>query len=140
MAGNQRTKRPMNARQTHLKVAKHRKMLTRFRGRRAKTKEIISRVYSERREAKAISPMVAFKPYATEQLPSRESTAIYSMEYDPKSKLLWITFWGYKQRHKGSTYIFYGVPEQVWTAINEASSKGRYFYYFIRTKYKYTKL
>lgn len=122
------------------RVGKHRKMVTRWRGTRSKERERISRVYSERPETKAISPMVAFKPYTTAQPISAESTAIHSMGYDPKTRLLWITFWGYKQRKKGSTYVYYNVPDTIWTALNEAGSKGRYFYYFIRTVYQYSRV
>ena len=122
------------------KVRKHRKIVTRWRGTRARGREVISRVYAERPETKAISPMVAYKPYITQQLPSGESTAIYSMEYDPKTKLLIIIFWGYKQRKRGSKYVFYDVPQNIWIGLCEAGSKGRYFYYFIRTKYKYSRV
>ena len=129
----------MAKKRTPHKVRRHRKVVTRWRGKRSKERERISRVYSERPETRAISPMVAYKPYETEQPISLESTAIHSMGYDPKTNLLWITFWGYKQKKKGSTYV-YKVPETIWIALNEAGSKGRYFYYFIRTIYKYTRV
>jgi len=126
--------------QSHLKVSKHRHIIQRFRGRRARGLETVSRVYSERFETKAISPMVAYKPYETEQLVSGESTAIYAMKYDPKTNLLWITFWGYQQRYVGSTYVYYRVPYEIWVALNEASSKGRFFYYNIRSNYTYSRV
>ena len=126
--------------QSRLKVRKHRKIVTRFRGRRARGREIVSRVFSERRETRAISPSVAFKPFTTQQLPSRESTAIYRAEYDPKRNLLIVTFWGYKQRYVGSTYVYYGVSYDLWVRFMEASSKGRFFYYNIRTVFQYTRV
>jgi hypothetical protein len=126
--------------QKRLKVGKSRHAIQRFRGRRARGLETVSRVYSQRFETKAISPMVAYKPYTTEQLVSGESTAIYAMKYDPKTNLLWITFWGYKQRYVGSTYVYYRVPYDIWVGLNEASSKGRFFYYNIRTSFQYSRV
>lgn len=144
MAQNRRTPKTTRPRaptkQTRLKVRKYRSTVQRFRGRRSTRKETVERVYSERRETKAVSPMVAYAPYATEQLPSLESTAINAMKYDPKTNLLWITFWGYKQKYVGSTYVFYKVPPSMWTGLNEASSKGRYFYYMIRNKFRYSRV
>lgn len=136
-----RAKQPRQSKgQQRLRVGKHRHAVKRFRGRRARGKETVSRVYSERFETKAISPMVAYKPYETEQLISGESTAIYAMKYDPKTNLLWITFWGYKQRYVGSTYVYYRVPYNLWVALNEASSKGRFFYFNIRSRFSYTQV
>ena len=125
---------------TAKKVSKHRHAIQRWRGKRSKQKEEISRVYSERRETKAISPMVAYKPYDTEQPISLESTAIYSMKYDPSTRLLWITFWKYNMKGPASTYLYYGVPGRLWTSLNEASSKGRFFYYMIRSRFKYSRV
>ena len=122
------------------KVSKLRMARTIYRGKRSKQKEVQSRVFSERRETKALSPMVAFKPYTTDKPISAESTAIYSMEYDPATKVLRITFWGYKMKRKGSTYVYYNVPLEVWQALTEASSKGRFFYYNIRTDYNYSRV
>jgi len=122
------------------KIHKIRMARTIWRGKRSKQREKISRVYSERRETKAISPMVAYKPYTTDQPISGESTAIYSMAYDPKTNTLWITFWKYKMTGPASTYVYYNVPLQVWTALNEASSKGRWFYYNIRHEYNYSRI
>ena len=126
--------------QAHLKVSKHAHTIKRFRGRRARSLETVSRVYSQRWETKLAQHAVAYKPYATEQLVSGESTAIYAMKFDPHTNLLWITFWGYKQRYVGSTYVYYRVPYELWVALNEASSKGRFFYYNIRTSFKYSRV
>ena len=134
------TRRQQLNQQRKQKRSKFRHAVTRFRGKRARGKETVSRIYSQRWEERAISPSVAYRPYTTEQLPSRESTAIYSSEYSPNVKLLKITFWGYKQRSVGSTYVYYGVPQDVWVAFMEASSKGRFFWAFIRGQYKYTRV
>ena len=101
--------------------------------------ETISRVYSPRWETKLAQQAVGYKPFATQQKVSGESTAIYSMSYNPKTKWLWITFWKYKQKGPGSSYVYYGVPQEVWEMLVEASSKGRYFWYYIRGSYNYSR-
>lgn len=135
-----RNQRNNRTKQKRLKVKKARHAVMRWRGRRSHKKETVARVYSQRWETKLAQHAVAYKPYTTEQTPSLESTAIHSMKYDPKTNLLWITFWGYKQRHVGDTYVYYRVPENVWVALNEASSKGRFFYYFIRMNYAFSRV
>jgi hypothetical protein len=121
------------------RVSKLRHAGSRFRGKRSKGSQLISKVYSPRWETKLAQHAVAYKPFSTKQLVSGESTAIYSMAYNPKKKLLWITFWKYKQRGMGSTYVYYRVNPDVWEGLTEASSKGRYFWYFIRSRYKYSR-
>ena len=137
---NNRPSMPNRPKQKRLKVKRVRHAVMRWRGRRSHEREEVSRVYSQRWETKLAQHAVAFKPYTTQQLPSLESTAIHSMKYDPKTNLLWITFWGYKQRYVGDTYVYYRVPEREWIALNEASSKGRWFYYNIRTRYRYSRV
>ena len=125
----------------------------RFRGKRSYDKEtlIISRVYSFRWEVDLGAPAgiptgitrclgVAYVPFITRQLPSGESTVIHSMEYLPKKLLLWITFWGYKQRYIGDKYVFYQIPLSIWIELNEASSKGRFFYYCIKGRFNYSRV
>ena len=111
-------------------------------------KKTATRAFSERRETKAISPMVAYVPYTTEQAAgSIDSTAIYSFSYDRKRKLLRVTFWKKRMQKgvinyigAGAMYWFYNVPEDVFDAFQRASSKGRFFYYFVRGNYKYTRI
>lgn len=123
------------------KISRHRKAITLWRGKRSAKKERVERVYSQRWETKTgVSPMVVYKPYQTQQLLSLESTAIQSQEYDPKTRVLRITFWGYKQLHVGHTYAFYDVPQHIWVGLNEASSKGRFFNYMIKGNYSYSRL
>ena len=122
------------------KYGRHRKVISTWRGKRAKTTELISRVYSQRWETKLAQHAVAHAPYTTQQPISLESTAIYKMGYDPNRQILYITFWTYKMRGAGDTYAYYMVPPDVWESLNEASSKGRYFYYNIRLNYRYKRL
>ena len=114
--------------------------LTAFRGKKAKPTEIISRVFSPRRETKLAPHAVGYKPFSTQQNIYGESTAIYSMGYNPEKRVLTITFWKYKQRGPGGTYIYYNVPEDQWKAFNQASSKGRFFWYSIRGRYNFRRL
>lgn len=141
MARNSRPKRPTSKTAKQVKkIGKHRQVISRFRGQRSREKEEVSRVYSPRWETKLAQHAVAYAPYATTGPVSGESRAIYSLEYDPKRLMMWITFWRYKQKGKGRRYVFYKVSQNVWVALNEASSKGRYFNNFIKGKYNYTRL
>ena len=122
------------------RISKRKHIISRFRGQRSKRLERVHRVYSQRWETKLAQHAVAYKPYTTTQEVSGESTAIYSMSYDPKRQILWLTFWRYKQRGAGHTYAYYKVDPSVWEQLNEASSKGRYFWYYIRGQYNFARI
>ena len=62
------------------------------------------------------------------------STAIKKFKYDLKSKTLRIWF------VKKGVYDYYDVPEGVVMELARAQSKGHYFYYNIRTEYKYKRI
>lgn len=62
------------------------------------------------------------------------SRAIRTMAYDYKKHILQL------QYQSGQVYNYYEVPELVWIALKNASSKGRYVYYNIRTSYKYMRV
>lgn len=114
-------------------------------------KKTSTRAFSPRTESKIIRAtapfsMVAEKPFTTQQV-GINSTAIYGFSYDRKRLLLRITFWKTKQKDNKITYIgagnaywFYKVPEEIFDGFQKASSKGRFFYYMIRTKYKFTRI
>ena len=114
--------------------------LTAYRGKKAKPTEKISRVFSPRWETKLAQHAVAHKPFGTEQNIYGESTAIHSMGYNPDKRVLILTFWKYKQKGPGGTYLYYNVPLEVWKALQLASSKGRYFWYFIRGRFNFRRL
>ena len=114
--------------------------LTAFRGKKVKPKETISRVFSERRETKLAPHAVAFAPFTTQQNIYGESTAIHSMGYNIEKRVLQLTFWKYKQRGPGGTYIYYNVPPEVWKSLQQASSKGRFFWYNIRGIYNFKRI
>ena len=62
------------------------------------------------------------------------STVINKYSYDPEKQILYITF------VSQLTYAYKGVPEHVFNMLKAAGSKGRYFNYFIKGKFKYNKL
>jgi len=62
------------------------------------------------------------------------STVIEHFSYDPDSSSLKVTF------VSGNIYIYLDVPEKIYTALKIAGSKGRYFNYFIKDKFKFKKI
>ena len=83
-------------------------------------------------------PMEAEVPGMTkEQLPQdvlMRSTAIRKFKYYFKEKKLRIWF------VEGGAYDYFDVPESVVLDLGRAQSKGHYFYYNIRTTYKFIKV
>lgn len=59
------------------------------------------------------------------------STAIRTIEYNPKSHQLWVTF------VSGRTYVYDRVPADVHEAFVAYSSKGTFFNRFIRDRYRH---
>ena len=70
----------------------------------------------------------------TPQVLLLESTAIRRFKYWVKEKTLRIWF-----VEKG-VYDYYQVPESVVITLSEAQSKGRYFYYNIRTSFEFRRI
>ncbi len=60
------------------------------------------------------------------------SSDIYSVGYE--NGTLYICF------NKGGIYAYYGVPQNVYLGLMQASSKGRFFHQNIKKNYKYEKL
>lgn len=56
-----------------------------------------------------------------------ESQQIKEMNYDPKGRILSVTF-----HYKDRTHVYANVPEQTWKEFQGAISKGRFFHQFIR--------
>lgn len=63
-----------------------------------------------------------------------DSTAIRTIDYDPRGKRLRVTF------VSGERYAYAGVPAEVYRAFLEADSKGRFFQAQIRDRYPFEKL
>jgi hypothetical protein len=62
------------------------------------------------------------------------SQVIRQYSYDPVSKTLFITF------TSGELYAYLDVPPQTVEELKTASSRGRYFAYKIRNRYRYRRL
>ncbi|MFD2287464.1 KTSC domain-containing protein [Pedobacter petrophilus] len=62
------------------------------------------------------------------------SSVIKYFSYQPESKLLTITF------VTGLVYQYTNVPERTFKLFKAATSKGRYFNYHIKEKFKFQKL
>lgn len=59
------------------------------------------------------------------------STAIANFNYDPKRKILAVTFLS------GNLYYYKAVPQMVYNGLKAAMSKGRYFNDFIKNKFEF---
>jgi hypothetical protein len=62
-------------------------------------------------------------------MPKLNSSAISWIDYDPVTRLLWITF------HSGRAYTLHGVPEHHYQGLLTASSAGWYFTFYLRGHY-----
>ncbi len=63
-----------------------------------------------------------------------ESSNLASVGYDEKSKTLEIQF------NHGGIYEYYDVEKEIYEALMNAESHGRYFYYNIRDDYDYSRI
>lgn len=61
------------------------------------------------------------------------SKNINTIHYDPKSKVLEITF------HEGSTYHYHDISEAAYKSFENAKSHGKHFNTHIKDKYKSNK-
>lgn len=62
------------------------------------------------------------------------SSVINHFSYEPDSMTLNITF------TSGIRYKYLKVPQDVYNMLRAAGSRGRYFNYFIKGKFKYKKI
>ena len=116
------------------KLAKRRELETigQKRGFLRKSFEV-KKVISERgRVSFAQAPLVG-QP-TTPQPFMLESSVISRFKYRIKKQILRIWF------QSGHIYDYFGVPASAVQQLANAPSKGRYFYYNIRTSYKYTRV
>lgn len=63
-------------------------------------------------------------------MPEVRSTAIDRIDYEPATETLFITF------HSSGTYSYLGVPPYVYDAFRAARSKGRFYAYRIRGRFR----
>jgi hypothetical protein len=62
------------------------------------------------------------------------SRSLAAVGYDPLTSEMHILF------KRGGLYAYPDVPPEVHAALMDAGSKGRYFYYFIRFRFRYRRL
>lgn len=64
-----------------------------------------------------------------ETLDATGSSNITGGTYDPETRTLTLSF------ASGGTYVYTGVPPDVWKGLKEAGSTGAYFWRHIRGRY-----
>ena len=62
------------------------------------------------------------------------STVIHDFHYDPRTSRLVIEF------NSGLRYAYFGVPPEVYVAMQDSRSRGTYFNTWIRDRYSYSRL
>ena len=62
------------------------------------------------------------------------STAIRRFTYDEESRTLFVTF------IDGDLYAYLDVEPQIYADMQQAPSKGRFFAYRVRNRYRYRKM
>ena len=62
------------------------------------------------------------------------STAIRRFSYDDESRTLFVTF------VDGDLYAYLDVEPQIYADMQQASSKGRFFAYRVRNRYRYRQM
>ena len=80
---------------------------------------------------------MAFKFKSIKLVYTREavsSSNLRAVAYNKKTNIMTVWF------KSGTVYKYWDVPEYKLRALLSASSKGHYFYYNIRTSYRYQKL
>jgi hypothetical protein len=60
------------------------------------------------------------------------STAIQRIDYDEQTRELFVTF-----VPTGKTYVYFGVPQDVFDDFRNAPSRGQFFNFYIRDRYVY---
>ena len=128
MAKNKRPQRPKSISQAQRRKSARKSQL-RVGIRKIEMKKAISmRGRSHPMEA----PLPGMPQQAQELLV--ESVVILKFKYYLKTKRLRVWF---QSRH---IYDYFAVPESVVISFGEAQSKGRFFYYNIRTTYDYKRI
>ena len=64
-----------------------------------------------------------------------ESTSIELVGYDEDARELYVRF-----HNRGRTYVYCGVPPDVFAALLEAPSKGRYLNFEIKPYHEYRRV
>jgi hypothetical protein len=62
------------------------------------------------------------------------STAIRTLSYDDDSRTMFVGF------VEGDLYAYFDVPAELYQAFRQARSKGRFFAYKVRPRFRYQKV
>lgn len=62
------------------------------------------------------------------------SSNVQSVGYDSHTQTLEVQFLS------GSVYQYYGVPENIYNQLMQASSKGKFLHMYIKNQYPYSRV
>ena len=68
------------------------------------------------------------------------SSNLKSVAYSHSRQVMRVTFLGSGRLKGERQYRYFNVPPNIFNALKRAGSKGRFFYYAIRTRYPYQRL
>ncbi|MBA4191326.1 MAG: KTSC domain-containing protein [Planctomycetaceae bacterium] len=66
-----------------------------------------------------------------------ESSNVFSVGYRVSDKTLFVKFKSEKRGYEGSRYTYYDVPSDVYLALLNAPSKGKYLAANVKGKYSF---
>ena len=68
------------------------------------------------------------------------SSNLKIVAYSHSRQVMRVTFLGSGRLKRERQYRYFNVPPNIFNALKRAGSKGRFFYYAIRTRYPYQRL
>ena len=68
------------------------------------------------------------------------SSNLKMVAYSHSRQVMRVTFLGSGKLRRERQYRYFNVPPRIFNALKRAGSKGRFFYYAIRTRYPYQRL
>jgi hypothetical protein len=77
---------------------------------------------------------------ALKPLPLKESSSIAAAAYDPARRILRVTFTPGRAAHRGGSYEYLEVPEDVVEEFLKAPSLGQFVNWQIKPHYEYRKV
>ena len=68
------------------------------------------------------------------------SSNLKAVAYSHSRQVMRVTFIGSGRLKQQRQYQYFNVPPRIFNGLKRAGSKGRFFYYGIRTRYPYQRL
>jgi hypothetical protein len=68
------------------------------------------------------------------------SSNLKIVAYSHSRQVMRVTFKGSGKLKRERQYRYFNVPPRIFEALKRAGSKGRFFYYAIRTRYPYQRM